>query len=345
MAHILIIGGGVSGCAAALELAERGQRVTIIEKDERIGGKVREFGCKASASCNNCGVCLTGNLWNAVESNSNIEVLTDTRLVDITGSKEDFSVLYSGPQGRVSLTGITAVIVAIGFERATGESFASMEFEEGDNVISGFELEKRMTGRTRKGVLPEDVSSIAFLQCIGSRDLQEKAFYCSRVCCAYSTRSAKAIKYMYPEAKITFFHMDLQYVNKSTYYDELVRDGIEFIKSRPIKIRSGKPAAVVYEDPDTGAVTEKEFDLVVLSEGIHPPRDAEQIAELCTLGIDERGFLRCVCDGKKTGVYLTGCASGPKRIEESYSEAIATADRLLCDLGLQGLAEKEGLAL
>jgi heterodisulfide reductase subunit A len=340
MAHIVIIGGGVSGCAAARELAERGQRVTILEKSARIGGNAREYGCKASASCNNCGVCLTGDLWDAVENNASIELLTETSLVDVSGSKGDFCVVYDGPQGRDSLPGVAAVIVAVGFERATGESFASLEFMESGSVISGFELEKRMLGRTREGVMPESISSIAFLQCFGSRDVQEKAFYCSKVCCAYSTRSAKALKYINPDIRITFFHMDLQFVNQAKYYDELRREGIEFIKTRPIKIRSGKSAAVVYEDPETGVVTEREFDLVVLSEGIHPPRDAEKLAELCMLGIDDKGFLRCVRDGDKTGIYLAGCASGPKRIEESYSEGVATADRLLADLGLPGAGQK-----
>ncbi len=335
MAHILVIGGGLSGCAAALELAAGGQDVIIIEKAPRIGGKVFEFGCKASEGCNNCGVCLTGGLWESVEHNDRIQVLTDTRITDAAGGKGDFCVAFEGPKGRGLISEISAVIVAIGFERAGGASFSNLQLEGTSNVISGFELEKIMLGRKKESVLPENYSSIAFIQCFGSRDVQEKAFYCSRVCCAYSTRMAKVLKHCYPELKITFFYMDMQYVKQGKYYEEMRQEGIEFIRCRPVMIKGGAPASVFYEHPETGETAEGKFGLVVLSEGIHPPCDAEVVAELFMLGVGEGGFLKYVREGKETGVYLAGCASGPKRIEESYSEAVATAGQLLCELSLQ----------
>jgi len=335
MAHILILGGGLSGCSAALELAERGHSVTVLEKAGQIGGKVREFGCKASAQCNHCGVCLSAGLWDAVSHHDNIQIHTNSRLVDISGGLGDFTAMYDHPAGRAAIAGISAVIVAIGFEGGAEKSLGNLELDAGENVIRGLQLEKLLAGRTGARILPDEAPSVAFLQCFGSRDVKEKAYYCSRVCCGYATRAAKAIRHCHPKSAITIFYMDLQQVEPGQYYDDMAREGMEFIRCRPVRIRGGASATVTYEHPATGAVVTREFDLVVLSEGIHPPADAGRIAEICGLNVDERGFLRSVRAGEATGIYLAGCAGGPARIEEAYSGAIAVAGQLLEDLDRQ----------
>jgi heterodisulfide reductase subunit A2 len=333
MAHVLVVGGGLSGCTAALELANRNTDVTIIEKAESIGGKVRQYGCKSTENCNNCGLCLAGGLWESVENNSRIKVITMARVVDVTGSKGNFTVTLKGKESYKTLTGISSIIVSIGFESPVSQSSGSLEFAGANNIISGSQIEEIIKNRSRQGLMPEAPSKIAFIQCFGSRDIQEKALYCSRVCCGYSTRAAKVMKYYYPDAQVVFFYMDLQYVEEGRYFDVLTREGLEFIRCRPVKIKSGKKAKILYEQRETGKVIEREFDLIVLSEGIHPPADAEHIAELCTLGIDERGFLKPVGEGAKTGIYVAGCASGPKRIEETYAESLKVARQLLADIG------------
>lgn len=332
MAHVLIVGGGLSGCTASLELAKNGQKVTIIEKAENIGGKVLEFGCKSTENCKNCGVCLAGGLWEAVESNSSIEIVKSSRLVDVNGSKGGFKVTLKSSGGYRIIEKISSIIISIGFERSASESFGNLELAYCENIITGFQLEKLIAGRGRAGIIPGEPSNIAFIQCFGSRDLQEKADYCSRVCCAYSTRAARTVKHYNPCSKISFFYMDLQYVEAGQYYDLLVKEGFEFIKSRPVKIMPGEHPKVVYEIPESGQVVEREFDLIVLSEGIHPPKDAEHISELCTLDVDDKGFLKAVNDGSKTGIYIAGCASGPKRIEEAYAESLAVARQVLSDI-------------
>jgi heterodisulfide reductase subunit A len=337
MAHVLIVGGGLSGCTAALELAKRNQKVTILEKMSNIGGKVREFGCKAAEKCNNCGVCLTNGLWEKVENNCRIEIIAEAWLVDVAGSKGNYSVVLKCREGYKTLTGISSIIISIGFETATTSSYGNLEFgnlglDFSKNVITGSKLEQLISNRDSKGVIPANYSRIAFIQCFGSRDVQEKALYCSRVCCAYSTRIAKTIKYYHPDTQITFFYMDFQYVEEGQYFDELVQKGFEFVRCRPVKMKPDKPVKILYEDPETGMVIERDFDLVVFSEGIRPSPDTELIAELCILGVDERGFLKQVRDGDKTGIYVAGCASGPKRIEEVYTESIVVAEKLLAEL-------------
>ncbi len=342
MAHVLIVGGGLSGCTAALELANNHHRVAIIEKGVEIGGKVRYCGCKATEKCNNCGVCLPGGLWEAVENNCSIDIITGSELLDITGTRGDYTATVKWHGELKFISGITCIIVSIGFERSSAASFGNLEFTEDTNIISGYQLEKYISNRSRKSIMPEAPARIAFIQCFGSRDVQERAFYCSRVCCGYSTRSAKVLKHYYPGLQASFFYMDLQYVEDSQYYDVLTGEGFEFVRCRPVKIKPGKPARVVFEQPETAKVVEREFDLVVLSEGIHPAADTEHIAELCTLGVDDRGFLKYVREGFETGIYITGCAAGPRRIEEVYNESLAVARQLLCDFAQSSVFKAQG---
>jgi heterodisulfide reductase subunit A len=333
MNQTLVVGGGLAGCSAALELADNGLSVTIVEKSNKIGGKVRNYGCKATTDrCNNCGLCLVGDLWERVENHDKIKVMTETQLKDVNGPKGNFSVTVATKNGTQTMDNVNSIIVSIGFNEFSSVSSGCLEYEEGDNVIGGYDLEKLLAARSKKGVLPRKPESIAFIQCFGSRDIQEKALYCSRVCCGYSTRAARVLKQYYGEAKITFFYMDLQRVEEGSYFDTLTDEGIEFIRCRPVKIVNGNPCRVVYEQPGTNSIIEKEFDIIVLTEGIHPPMDAERIAELCMLEIDDNGFLRYISNAETDGVYLAGCASGPKRIEEVHAEALTTARKLIANI-------------
>lgn len=329
MAHVLVIGGGLSGCAIALELADNNLEVTVIEKSGSIGGKVRNYGCKATEQCNNCGLCIVGDLWERVLHHGKIKIITQAQLTDITGVKGNYQTIVRTPQGLEALPKVSFIVVSIGFEAFTSESFGHLEYISNGSIISGSQLEKLLSNRKKNGILAKQPGSIAFIQCFGSRDIQEKALYCSRVCCGYSTRAARVLRQYYPDSKILMFYMDIQKVEEGQYFELLTGENIGFVKCRPIKIKPGEPCRILYEQPETGVIAEKEFDLIVLSEGIHPPQDAEKLAELCTLGINNYGFLKHVTDPARTGIYLAGCASGPKRIEEAYTESVTAARQII----------------
>lgn len=326
--HILVIGGGLAGCTAALELAKGGNEVTILEKSIRIGGKVRDYGCKATDRCNNCGLCIAGDLWKRVEEHEAIGIETEARLTDIKGSRGNFSVTWKNGRKIKSLEGIDNIIVAAGFEEAS-RAGGSLEYGAGSNIITGRKMEELLLNRTGSGIFEEAPKSIAFIQCFGSRDVQEKASYCSRVCCGYSTRMARVIRKMYPETEIVFFYMDLQRVEAGEYFQILSNEGIEFIRCRPVKVKAGKPCRIQYEKPGTGAVEEKDFDMIILTEGIHPSSDAEQLAEICMLKVDGNGFLKYVNDPQQLGIYMAGCVTGPEKIEEVHSESLAVARAIM----------------
>lgn len=338
MSTVLIVGGGLAGAAVAKELAASGKRALIVEASDSLGGKVRDYGCKATDKCSNCGVCLVNGLWEGIEKNPLVDVRLNTKLIDLTGGKERYTAAFR--QGGVVsyISGISDVVVATGFKRMSFESGGgSVEVsgagkDANGSITMGSDIERIMKDRSGTDLFEREPRNVAFIQCFGSRDRKENAMYCSRVCCAYSSRAAKLIKQYYPDCGVTFFYMEMQQVRSGDYFEELKQLGVNFIKCRPIKVAAGDPATVTFDNPETGAREKLEFDKVVLSDGIRPSDDAARIAEICGLGQTADGFLKYVSgpeDAKRTGIYIAGCVGGPAKIEETYAEGISVARSIL----------------
>ena len=336
MRRILIIGGGLSGCTVASKLAEADTEVFLVEKSPNIGGKVRLYGCKAvDDKCNNCGVCLACGLWEEVLGHQNIHVLTHSVVKDVIGKPGDFTAIIEAPHHVEDIEKLDAIVVSTGFESQPKGMSSHLHIEGMEGLMTGLKLEEQLLERTRTGLFDQAPSSVAFIQCLGSRDEREGGLYCSRVCCSYSTRTAKVLRSYYPECEITFFYMELQNVKNGNYYEELKELGMEFIKCRPLRIIGGKPVAVEYDDPAGGEVL-KTFDLVILSEGIHEGADNEALSLACGLGQDGDGFLHSM--DSNPGFYVAGCARAPMKIEEAYGDALATAGKILASVPERGNA-------
>ncbi len=352
MAKILISGGGLAGCTAALELAGLGIETVIIEKEGTIGGKVVDYGCKAADKCTNCGLCLTSGLFEKVADNPKIDIVYNSYVSDLTGAKGNFSAVVekTGNGSSHCVDDISAVIVAAGFKPFSGNSTGNIEMDgDKSRIITGSMLEKIISGRRMgsvslgNGSLSDfgGLSGVAFIQCHGSRDSQEKAMYCSRVCCGYSTRIARVLKQYYPDLKITFFYMDLQKVEQGQYQNMLTDSGFGFVRCRPVRVSGSgggggggnDRCTIVYEQGGNG-IKEMQADLVVLSEGIHPPEDAGLLSEIFMLGVNENGFLKSTGNPIKTGIFLSGCVKGPEGIAGTHADAVSTARLAAASLGL-----------
>jgi len=333
MMRVLVVGAGLAGCTVACELAAAGVQVVLVETGDEIGGKVLSYGCKGTDTCNNCGLCLASGLWQKVEQ-CNIEIYCSTRLVDIQRENEIYSATLKNSGGLIQLDGFAWVVVATGFEPSASEGgYAELAYGS-DGIITGSELEAIFRSRADTGLFDIPPKGVAFLQCYGSRDCQQHAQYCSRVCCGYATRAAKVIKHFYPDCRVVFFYMEMQMVAPGDYYQSLVDAGIEFVKCKPVKIAGrgqDDSAGVIYDDPVLGQRVRVSFDWIVLSEGIRPSAQSRQLAEICGLGQDASGFLR---DAFYPNVVPIGCATGPKKIEETYTEAVALAKDILVEEAL-----------
>jgi len=99
MARFLVIGAGISGCAAALELAKQGNDVEIIEKAGKIGGKITGYSCKATDNCSRCGVCIAHIRFKESVQHENIHFTTGTSVKSLSqfDEKTKVTILRDNP--------------------------------------------------------------------------------------------------------------------------------------------------------------------------------------------------------------------------------------------------------
>jgi heterodisulfide reductase subunit A len=163
--------------------------------------------------------------------------------------------------------------------------------------------------------------SVAFIQCVGSRDESIGNLYCSRVCCGFALDMAGLIKQGWPETQVTFFHMDVQGYGPS--WEEALphmREEINFVRSMPGEVTLGDNGPLVTFAGLDGRPVSQEFGLVVLSQGLTPPASAGALCEIFGLERNQDGFL-----SDAPGVFVAGTAQGPRGIKESIDHAASAA--------------------
>ena len=237
---------------------------------------------------------------------------------------------------------VGAVIVATGFEEYDPSKKREYGYGLYRNVITQFQLARLLDidGPTKGELLrPSDgkePETILMIQCVGSRD--EKAnMYCSTVCCMYALKHAQIIKEMVlHDAEIYICYTDMRTPGKGfeEYYKQTRDLGITFIRGKPSEIMEDpktKNLLVAVEDTLLGEPVTLEADLVVLSCAIVPSQGTKRLAEMLRIELDENGFfkeahpkLRPV-ETNVRGVYICGCAQGPKDIPDAIVQAKAAA--------------------
>ncbi len=331
--QVLILGGGLAGITAALALSRLSIAVTLVEKSEKLGGMVRHFCCKATDVCQHCGVCLLNDSLQALGKADNIEVLLQTEVTDLTMDAKEFLYTFSRPggggEGRAE-----ALLLATGFTPFRAEDKPQYRYGLFPNVITGLDLEKQLR-ETGAVLRPSDdtfPSSMAFIQCVGSRDLHLNHPFCSQVCCAYALRMANLINHKRPQIEITFFYMDLQTFGKDfPLFIEKAKKQIRFIRAIPGEIQKGENDQVqlTFQDDDGISSRKEAFDLAVLSIGIMPGTGLEVFREKLGVPLNPDGFLDPGDEKLSSkGIFLAGTVGGPKGIARSITQACGTAEEI-----------------
>ncbi len=329
---VLIIGGGVAGLAAGVELSRRELGSVLAERSPRLGGQAARFCCKATESCARCGACLLGDVLAQAAASPRVRLFT--RALPVAAERKDglWRVELSPQEGQEddpaartleerAEVSCPAVIVAAGATPFNAQRKSRFGYGRVPGVITGLELERMLA----RGERPE-AGRVAFIQCVGSRDESIGAMYCSRVCCGYALRMARLLKRSAPETEITFYHMDVQDYGRA-WEGELaeLRGQIDFVRAMPGEVRPGQGGPQVVHGLPEGGRQSREYDLVVLSVGMSPPLSAGPLAEMFGLGLDPDGFLQDA--DAATGVFVAGAARGPRSIAESLEHAALAASR------------------
>ena len=238
---------------------------------------------------------------------------------------------------------VGTIIVATGYDTYTPLKKGVYKYWEYDNVITALELERLLNASGPTGghlMRPSDGATpkrVAFIQCVGSRNKKIGKNYCSRVCCMYAIKNSQIIMEHEPETEIAVYYNDIRAFGKG--FEELyhrVREDyqVEFIRGRPAKLTQDpktKSITIRAEETLLNKITEREFDLVVLSTGLIPAEGSEKIAKILGLTASADGFLAEAhpklrpVDTAIDGIFLAGCVQGPKDIPDSVAQAKAAA--------------------
>jgi heterodisulfide reductase subunit A len=344
---VLVIGGGVAGMAAALDVADTGLPAYVVEKEDHLGGHVadlnRTFPTLESVSD------LLPPLIERVQNHPNITVFLNSEVTEIDGYVGNFKVTVgrsaNGETGELEEQSakVGTIIVATGYDVFDPDRKPEFGYSDYPNVITSLEMEERLAegDLTVDGRTPERV---AFIQCVGSRDMQLGNPYCSRVCCMYTAKQSRLVREMLPDAEVTVFYIDVRTFGKGAeeFYDEARSKGVRYRRGNVSEIyrKSSDPNRVVLVAEDTllGQPIDFEADLVVLAVGMEPRESANTISKLLKLPRSADGFfleahpkLRPV-DTAMAGVFLAGCCQAPKDIPDTVAQAKAAASSALIPL-------------
>ncbi|NQT83360.1 FAD-dependent oxidoreductase, partial [bacterium] len=322
----LVIGGGISGMTAALNLAEQGFEVHLIEKDGQLGGNFRRVHYLSEGENPEQ---ILDDIVEKVENHPLLNVFTSSEIKSIEGSVGNFTTTFL-QDGKEREVEHGVVIVAIG-----ARPLPEVGYSHGEDprVLTQLELEEKLCS----GDL--DAETVVMIQCVGSRD--EERLYCSRICCQQAIKNALELKRAKPRAKIYILHRDVRtYGFRETYYRQAREAGVKFIRypdERMPEVSGDEEQLVVRVfDPILDATLEislGEHDLLVLAPAIVPREEAEDLAKMLKVPLNRDQFfleahmkLRPL-DFATDGVFLCGLAHSPKELSESICQAEGTAAR------------------
>ena len=233
---------------------------------------------------------------------------------------------------------VSSIIMATGAELFNPKIVSEYSYGLHPDILQSLEYERMLNaaGPTAGEIIkPSDhkhPDSVLFILCVGSRD-QRYCNYCSRVCCMYSIKEAYQT-FDHGIDDVTVLYMDIRAYGKGfdEFHDRTLKMGIKYIRGRPSKIHTDGPNPVVtYEDTEKGELVTREFGLIVLAPALLPSQGTGKLADILGIKLDTDGFIASgeyegfPVGTSKDGVYVCGCASGPKDIPDSVAEASAAA--------------------
>ena len=319
----LVVGGGVAGMVAALDLAGAGYEVHLVEKTAALGGRARRifWGHRGEDVRS-----WLRDLTEKVEAHPLISLYLGDEVAAVEGGAGNFTTTLRS--GRAVRHG--AVVLATGASEAAPEAAG---YARTDRVRTLTEVGECLA---RNEPPVAHARAVAFVLCAGSRT--EDRPYCSRVCCGQAVRLALEFKKRRPDTAVSVLYRDMMtYGLLEDCYREARQRGVQFLRfeeDRPPAVEdTGETVRVTVVDPTLGSPLVLEADLVGLACAVVPNGDAEELARLFRVPRDEYGFfqeahlkLRPV-DFAGTGLFMCGLAHGPKSIEESVVQARAAAAR------------------
>lgn len=340
---LLVVGGGVTGIAAAQEAAAAGYQVELVEKEEQLGGRAahsRRLGGEVET------------LAEQTLYHPRIRVHCQSHVVKIAGQPGMFDVTIDGPGGEHTFRA-GAIVVATGWESYDASRLTRLGYGASPDVITNAEFEQMAaTGAILRRSNSQPVRSVLFVQCAGSRDAQHLP-YCSATCCMQTLHQITYLRQQDPEALVYVIYKDMRTpgLYERTYREVQDHPMNFFTKGEVAEVKpwgDGRLAVTVNNTllGDTITVC---VDLVVLATGM-VPRGSEEVLNLAyrqgpELPVLNHGFTdsHFVCfpyETRRTGIYAAGAVRAPMDEAQARTDAAGAALKAIqcVELAAQGCA-------
>ena len=338
----LVVGGGVTGISAAMEIAKKGFKVHLVEKEDKLGGQLNLI-YKINFDKIDSKQFLADRLqeFNGMK---NITTYLNSEIVDIKGSIGDFKVKIKDKEDKSNNLNVGVIIVATGaFEY---KPVGWYDYGKNENVMTQLELSEKLKNDELK-----DGETLVFIHCVGSRQPEgaNGVTYCSLICCSESIRHALYVKEKYPNSNIYVLYRDIRVGTDEEPYYWKARENINYIRFNDYPVLENTDGNLNINVKDILTQTDLiiKADRVVLSTPLIP-YDTKALGEQIKCARDQNGFfleahvkLRPV-DFATDGIYLAGTCHGPKGISDSISQGRGAAAHALIPL-ISGEVENEPL--
>ncbi|MFX1293538.1 MAG: FAD-dependent oxidoreductase [Promethearchaeota archaeon] len=324
---VLIIGGGISGINAAIDLAKKNLEVIIIEREQELGGRLNHL-YKIFPTGDSSEDILQKKL-EELKSYSNITIYYSTEVINSDGYIGNFTITLNN-SGKVEYINVGTIIIAVGTQVYQPE-FGEYGYGKSENILTSIEFEEKL----KEGNI-DNLNKIAFIQCVGSRAYPEERgnLHCSRICCNVSIMLSEVIKEKNPSANIyvlfkEHFRAYGRYMEEN--FKRIQEKGVKFIRW----VRKNPPQVEL--DQDSGKISLKVFDTfsqtqlllpidyVILSVGQEGADGLGKLSEILGITRSEDGFVEELhlkfkpVETRVPGIYT--CASFPKDIADSIAAA------------------------
>jgi len=414
----MVLGGGIAGISAALDLAEMGFKVYMVEKGESIGGHMAQL--DKTFPTLDCSICIEGPKMVDVSRHPNIEIISFADVFSVQGYVGNFKVkvrknpryviadnctgcgecrdvcpveypnewdmnmgvrkaisvpfdqavplIYSinkdyciecykcvdacGARQAINLDQkpeeieleVGAIVVATGFDIYLPNDDSLYGYGRYDNVITALELERLIlaagptAGKVVRASDGKKPHSVAFIQCVGSRDVN-KYEYCSGFCCMYALKNSILLKEKYKddvEVYVLYIDMRTPFKGYEEFYRRARDLGINFIRGKASQILEDPKTKNLFiraEDMTLGEPIELEAELVVLCTAAVPKKGADEVARIFSISRGTDGFfmeshpkLKPI-DTAVDGIFLAGACQAPKDIPYSVAQGSGAAGR------------------
>ena len=330
---VLIAGGGPAGLSAAHALAQMGQRVVLVEKEDRLGGAPILSGYAKLVPSGEWARDAIGAMVRRVEGPGPVEARLKTKVNAFEGEPKRFRATLS--DGTTVEAG--AAILCTGFTHFDSVNKPEWGFGTFPDVVTTTQVEQMFS--SGKGVrCPSDgrkPERVAILLCVGSRDRQIGREWCSKICCTVSINLAMEIREELPNCHVYIYYMDIRtfgLYEGQYYWESQEQHKVKYIKARIAEVTSdGKKLIVKGEDTLVKRPITIPFDMVVHAIGMDPNVDNKSLATTFGVALEKHGNIAkgsaygALGETSRAGIFVAGAATGPETIDDSIAQAKAAA--------------------